>query len=292
MCSSDRGKSFRQGHLTNHIRAHSGEKPFACDHCDKSFSHQSVLDKHMRTHRGEKPYACWCRQLLICMKNKQTHLHQPHHNVAERVVAKLCVPKSSSTTNTSTHLDLIAHGILQCPLDLQFLEGENIALYAFGGTGQVHLSGYILPEEGDEESMFDEEDIDDTIDVSSDEEVPQLFLDRPQYTGRAASIDSQLQCKSPMSTGTYDQLLVVHLDLDPQQRLQGSSRHLEQFLKDETPPGGPSHCHYKVPMFSFHDATTLGSRFCSNTMLLLPRIQGGHQKLSCLTAVVRLHVQR
>ena len=119
----------------------------------------------------------------------------------------------------------------------------------------------------------------------------QLFLDRPQYTGRAASIDSQLQCKSPMSTGTYDQLLVVHLDLDPQQRLQGSSRHLEQFLKDETPPGGPSHCHYKVPMFSFHDATTLGSRFCSNTMLLLPRIHGGHQKLSCLTAVVRLHVQ-
>ena len=107
MCSSDRGKSFRQGHLTNHIRAHSGEKPFACDHCDKSFSHQSVLDKHMRTHRGEKPYACWCRQLLICMKNKQTH-HQPHHNVAERVVAKLCAPKSSSTTNTSTHLDLIA----------------------------------------------------------------------------------------------------------------------------------------------------------------------------------------
>merc|ERR1711888_253840 len=130
------------------------------------------------------------------------------------VAAKLCAP------NTSTHLDLIAHGILQCPLDLQFLEGENIALYAFGGTGQVHLSGYILPEEGDEESMFDEEDIDDTIDVSSDEEVPQLFLDRPQYTGRAASIDSQLQCKSPMSTGTYDQLLVVHLHLDPQQRLQ------------------------------------------------------------------------
>ena len=105
--------------------------------------------------------------------------------------------------------------------------------------------------------------------------IAQLFLDRPQYTCRAASIDSQLQCKSPMSTGTYDQQPAVHLDLDPQQRLQGSNRHLEQFLKDETPPGGPPHCHYKVLMFSFHDATTHGSRFCSSTMLLLPMIHGG-----------------
>merc|ERR1712042_424105 len=76
----------------------------------------------------------------------------------------------------------LKHGILQCPLDLQFLEGENIALYAFGGTGQVHLSGYVLPEE-DEESMFGEdEDLADEEDVSSDEEVPELVA--PTTSGK------------------------------------------------------------------------------------------------------------
>jgi len=80
----------------------------------------------------------------------------------------------------------LKHGILQCPLDLQFLEGENIALYAFGGTGQVHLSGYILPDEEGEEMSFlgdeEEEELADEEDVSSDEEVPELVA--PSTSGK------------------------------------------------------------------------------------------------------------
>jgi len=80
----------------------------------------------------------------------------------------------------------LKHGILQCPLDLQFLEGENIALYAFGGTGQVHLSGYILPEEEGEDMSFlgdeEEEEVADEEDLSSDEEVPELVA--PSTSGK------------------------------------------------------------------------------------------------------------
>ena len=113
---------------------------------------------------------------------------------------------------------------------------------------------------------------------SSTTTMAQLSTESPMYTCMAGLIAAQRSSTSAMPTATYKQQQLVHWKLSPQQRLQCSISHLEQFLRDKIPPGGPP-----------HDATTLGSRFCSSTMLLLPRIHGGHQKLSCLTAVVRLH---
>uniref|UniRef100_A0AAY4CSG6 Zic family member 6 n=1 Tax=Denticeps clupeoides TaxID=299321 RepID=A0AAY4CSG6_9TELE len=79
-CPRD-GKPFKAKYkLVNHVRVHTGEKPFPCPFhgCEKVFARSENLKIHKRTHTGEKPFKCdfeGCSRRFANSSDRKKHSH-------------------------------------------------------------------------------------------------------------------------------------------------------------------------------------------------------------------------
>ena len=61
------------------MMTHTGEKPFACPHCDYRATQKSCLEVHLTTHTGEKPFACpHCDHRAAKKSNMTQHIKNAH----------------------------------------------------------------------------------------------------------------------------------------------------------------------------------------------------------------------
>lgn len=126
-----------KGNLTRHMRSHTGEKPYECDHCDSKFTEKKSLKIHVRKHTGEKPYRC-----EICDKefsqNAVLKAHVAVHLEERRLSCSKCNKAFRQRSQLKIHM-MRHDGVknLKCPkCDSRFITKGDLERHFRTHTGE------------------------------------------------------------------------------------------------------------------------------------------------------------
>eukprot|EP00795_Rhopilema_esculentum_P010903 gene10903-19734_t len=105
-------KSFpTSSQLTSHAKKHSDVRPFKCSECGMSFRQKHVLQRHQKVHANNKPYKCHvCKRCFRNAFNLQCHTRTHIDKSSRCIPCSLCNKKVTIGRGIKRHLKLYHSG--------------------------------------------------------------------------------------------------------------------------------------------------------------------------------------